>query len=166
MSEIIIREYIPEDREAVEKCSFELQQDEWIREPHYWGRPEEIVSPYIDYVLKEVSKSDGRIFVAEKDGIVVGFIVTMISQKEDSPAISLEKFGYVMDLAVLREYQGKGFGKALMLKAEDYVREKGLEWMHLDVTKGNPAHDFYLKSGYRGKSIRLEKNLFSHSQEH
>jgi ribosomal protein S18 acetylase RimI-like enzyme len=156
---ISIRKYLPEDRPAVEKCSFELQEDEYKREPDYWGKPEEIVSPYIDYVLKTVEKSDGKIFVVETGGIVAGFIVVMISEKEDSPAVSLERFGYVMDLSVLREYQGRGLGNALMEKAEEYIRSKGLEWMQLDVTKDNPALNFYLKSGYREKSTRLEKKL-------
>ncbi len=159
MPQVTIREYTFQDREAVEKCSFELQEDEYVREPHYWGKPKEIVAPYIDYVLRTVNKSDGKIFVVENGDIIVGFVVVMISEKEDSPAVSLERFGYVMDLAVLREYQGKGLGHALMSKAEEYIKTKGLEWMQLDVTKNNSALDFYLKSGYREKSIRLEKKL-------
>ena len=94
MPQVKVREYAPQDREAVEKCSFELQEDEYTREPHYWGRPQEIVTPYIDYVLKSVEKSDGKIFVVETDGVVVGFTVVMISEKEDSPAVSLERFWY------------------------------------------------------------------------
>lgn len=159
MTKITVREYAPKDRLSVERCSLELQEDEYIREPHYWGKPEEVVAPYIDYVLKEINKSDGKIFVAETDGIIAGFSVVMISEKEDSPAVSLERFGYIMDLAVLREHKGKGLGKALMANAEEFVRSRGLEWMQLDVTKNNPALDFYLKYGYQKKSIRLEKNL-------
>lgn len=159
MTETTIREYISQDRETVEKCRFELQEDEYIREPHYWKKPQESVSSYIDYVLETVNKSDGKIFVAEDSKAVVGFVVVIISGKKDSPTVSLERFGYIMDLAVLRKYQGKGLGHALMSKAEEHIKAKGLEWMQLDVTKNNPALDFYVKSGYSEKSIRLEKKL-------
>jgi ribosomal protein S18 acetylase RimI-like enzyme len=158
MSEIVIREYLSEDRPAVEQCTFELQEDEKGRQPHVWKDAQEIKSIYFDYAIKTAAESEGKIFVAEMDGKVIGYIVVLVN-KDESPALSLIKYGYVMDLAVLREYHGRGVGKALMAHAEEYIRSKGLEWMHLDVTISNPAHDFYLKSGYRDKDIRMEKKL-------
>ena len=160
MTPVLVREYKSEDREAVERCFFELQEDEYNREPHYWGKPQDVAHPYVDYVLKTIDKSDGKIFVIEEEGLVAGLVVVLISEKEDSPAVSLEQFGYVMDLVVLRKYQGKGLGSALMSRAEEYIKDKGLKWMQLDVSKGNPALDFYLRAGYKEKSTRLEKKLF------
>lgn len=158
MSQITVRECLPEDRSAFEQCTFELQEDEKVRQSHVWKDPQEIKDVYFEHVVKTAKESEGKIYVGEKDGKVVGYIV-VITNEDGSPALLLKKYGYVMDFVVLREYQGQGVGRALMAQAEEYIRSKGLEWMHLDVTVGNPAHDFYIKSGYRDKDIRMEKKL-------
>ena len=159
--QVIIREYTPEDRLAIEKCAFELQEDEKSRQPHIWKNPEEQFSrDYYEYVTKSVKEYEGKIFVAEIDGEVAGHVVVILN-KDESPAYLLQKYGYILDLVVLREYQRRGIGNRLMVKAEEFVRSLGLEWMQLDVSTGNPAHDFYTNSGYREKDVRMEKKLGS-----
>ena len=50
-------------------------------------------------------------------------------------------------------------GKELLNKAEWYTKEKGCEYISLDVTTGNPALDFYKHSGYREYSTNLKKKV-------
>lgn len=161
MSETIIREYLPEDRLAVEKCVFELQEDEYHRRPHYWAFPtEEVVRTYLDYTLEVVKKEENskKIFVAVIDSMTVGWVVAHITT-DDTPDVALKRYGYVSELTVLREYQKRGIGVALMSKVEEFVKSQGLDWMELNVSAGNKALDFYHKLGYKDDSVRMEKKL-------
>lgn len=159
MNEIRVRAYTEADYDAVERCIYELQEDEWLRDKEYWHTPEHTKGTYLEYALKSVKESEGEVLVAEVGSKVVGFAVTLLSNKEDSPSIALERFGYVMDIAVLREWQSKGAGRALMAAAEDVIKKKGIGSMYLDVSEGNKALEFYKALGYKQQSVRLRKKL-------
>lgn len=160
MSKILVREYQPGDREAVERYIFELQEDEYVRRPHFWSNPEKVRGVYLDNVFKSIDSNNSKIFVAVLEDKTVGWmIVRVVTEDEHSPDIALKSYGYIPELTVLREYKGRGVGKALLKEAEEFIKSKGLEWIELDVSEGNSALEFYLKSGYKVKSIRLEKKL-------
>lgn len=161
MSEIIIREYSPVDSSAVERCIFELQEDEYKRRPHYWASPtQEVAKTYLNYTLDAVKKEENskKIIVGVMDEVIIGWVVVHITP-DDTPDVALKKYGYVSELTVLRKFQKKGAGAALMAKAEEFIKSQGLEWMELNVSTGNQALDFYHKLGYKENSIRLEKRL-------
>ena len=153
-----IREYQPEDREAIEKCVFELQDAENKRLPHYWMSAEEATHPYYDYLVKKIIAERGQIFVAEKSERVIGFIA-VVTDKNDSPCVAIKKYAYIPDFAVLKEFQKMGVGKQLMDKAEQFARESGMKYIMLDVTYTNPAFDFYKKYGYREQGITMDKKI-------
>ena len=155
-----IREYKQEDREAVEQCIFEFQKEEYQRLPHYWEPPEKATKPYVDYLIKNLEKDSGKLFVAEMDGKVVGIVAVSIDE-EKSPCVALKKHGYISDIAVLKEYRGRGIGKELLKRAEEFTKESGFEFIHLDVTIDNPAVDFYHSQGWTDQGIRMEKKLKS-----
>ena len=49
-------------------------------------------------------------------------------------------------VAVLKDYRGNGFGRIVCEAAEEYVREKGGETLHLNSQL--PVIEFYKKLGY------------------
>ena len=55
---------------------------------------------------------------------------------------------FVDELFVRREDQGKGIGKALLCRMEEYCRENGLAGVTLLTDRRMPAADFYGKTGY------------------
>jgi ribosomal protein S18 acetylase RimI-like enzyme len=68
--------------------------------------------------------------------------------------------GYIANLAVAKEAEGKGVGKALLRAAEAWAKEKGFEFMSLFVFATNQhARAFYEKLGYDEDSLRLTKRL-------
>jgi len=67
-------------------------------------------------------------------------------------------------VAILPEYQGHGFGEALMTKMIEQCREKGIERMTLEVRESNHvAQSLYKKLGFQAGAIR--KNYYSDNQE-
>ncbi len=105
----LIREYKPEDIERIEKCIFELNQEEYDRRPEYWENPKSTIGVYVSYLLKEIDKNQGKIFVAEEKNRIVGCIIVVIN-KEESPDVKIKKNSYVTDVVVLKDYQNQGIG--------------------------------------------------------
>jgi len=161
MEKVSIREYTPVDREIVEQCIFELQEEESARQPEYWQTPEKALDDkYTDYLVKRVSRSSGKLLVAEIDGVVAGYVAVVLEDgKDSSPCVKMKRIGYIPDLVVLRKYQKQGIGKKLLDAAERYIKFQNCEYVSLDVTTGNPAFDFYKKFGYREYSTNLKKKL-------
>ena len=69
-----------------------------------------------------------------------------------------EPQGYVANLAVNGESEGKGIGKALMSAAETWTKVQGMQHLTLFVFAGNTgARTFYEKLGFAEDSLKLVK---------
>jgi len=154
----MIREYKSEDREAIERCIFEFHEGERVINPHYWVSSENIAKPYFDYLTKKTTEGDGKIFVVEIDDKVVGYVAVRI-ETEDSPRVVQKKRGYVSNIVVLKDFQGKVLGGALLKRAEEFSKENSATYIYLDVTINKPAVGFYHNQGYIEQSVYMEKKL-------
>ena len=76
--------------------------------------------------------------IAEEDGQSVGFSMAQISE------------GYVFACFVRPEFEGKGFGRALMDAVEAGLRQKGVRdaWLSTGQEPGLRAIGFYLHLGW------------------
>lgn len=159
---MIIREYKPEDREAVEKCVFQLQKEEYKLNPDYWATPEEATPKYLAYLLLNIEKKEGRLYVAEVEGVVKGFISVLVNNdtyEDNGPCIKLRRYAYVTDLIVLKSDQKRNIGRELLKAAEEYGRKIGTKYISLHVSKDNSAVEFYQKNGYLERHISMDKKL-------
>ena len=82
------------------------------------------------------------IFVAKIDEEIVGFIACDSNWDEE--------FGAIHEIAVKREYQGKGIGKRLLKTGIEYLKGKGFKYIELYVGEKNyRAISFYEKFGFK-----------------
>jgi len=89
--------------------------------------------------FREFLARNGRFCcTAEEEGHVVGSVM----------AGSDGRRGYVYHLAVAPDRQGEGLGRMLMERAEESLREAGIEKAHLFIYADNPAIDFYSRVGW------------------
>jgi ribosomal protein S18 acetylase RimI-like enzyme len=94
------------------------------------------------------------IFLAEENGQKLGFI----QLGEEKEFFSGEAHGYIANLAIAKEAEGKGVGKALMNAAEVWAKECGYRYLSLYVFGTNKhARAFYEKLGYNEDSLELTK---------
>ena len=77
-------------------------------------------------------------YTAEEDGRVVGSVMAGTDGRR----------GYVYHLAVDPGRQGEGLGRMLMERAEESLREAGIEKAHLFIYADNPAIRFYRRAGW------------------
>ena len=91
---------------------------------------------------REVLKSDPYIFIAERDGQVVGFISggTIREPLEECDA---ELFA----IYLLAEVQGKGIGTSLLMELAKRLEADGFQRMAVWVLEANASRGFYERSG-------------------
>ncbi len=102
--------------------------------------------------LKKLLKSDrDRIYVAEIDSLVVGYI-----HGEAYEVIYAPSYINVMGLAVLEEYRRNGVGKALLQTLEGYAKFCGFGGVRLNSgEQRTQAHKFYESLGYDGNKMQI-----------
>jgi ribosomal protein S18 acetylase RimI-like enzyme len=108
----------------------------------------------IETIGKDTEKS--MVWVAEVDGVVVGFLAYELNVKE--------KNGEVQLLAVHPEYQNRGIGTELNKYALKKMKERGMKLAKKAETGGDPSHAparrSYQKAGYTGLPlVRYFKDL-------
>ena len=86
---------------------------------------------------KYVDSENRIVFFAYREGEVVGQIIL----KEN-----WNKYGFIEDIRIKTQYKGCGIGKALMDKAKDWVTEKGLGGLTLELKTSTLMLAYFTKS--------------------
>ena len=84
--------------------------------------------------------------VAEEENIPLGFAGFSLTEKE-SQVYKLHK------LYILPSQQGTGAGKKFIEHISTLAKNKGGKILELNVNRGNPAHNFYRKTGFEVHQI-------------
>ena len=94
--------------------------------------------------IAALDRSHARLFVAEIDGGVVGFVEPQVYE-----AVYFAPLVNILGLAVREACRGLGIGKALMDAAENWAKEIGATGVRLNsgASRTN-AHAFYRHIGY------------------
>lgn len=98
-----------------------------------------------------------EIFVAEEEtGELLGFLEV----KPHKDNLSGIEQGYIVAIAVSPQGEGKGIGKALMTKAEEWSSQKGYRQLILNVFLNNDrAVNFYKHLNYEIEVVKMVKEL-------
>lgn len=126
--------------------------------PPPWREPAAMTPTDLDAISKALQSQsdDPAIYVAEREGRVVGFI--HLTSLEDY--YRRRRHGHIGDIVVAEGEEGRGIATALMAKAEEWCRAQGYDWLSLSVFEQNErAERLYRKLGFRRDVIRLLKPL-------
>ena len=149
----------PNDLPAVRMCVIELQEHERALDPRVPPGPA-IADAYLDGLFLRCDRLEGRLFVAEADGQVVGYVSVLAACRSDAPDDDSAPYAYVEDLVVLPNHRGRGLGRALLGRAEAYAASRGRSTVRLRVKGGNgTARGFYARGGFAEYEVELEKRL-------
>ncbi len=116
---------------------------------------------YLKKTMDEVNKYEGKIFLAIENEKVIGLIVGLINNEEESTYdFKAPKRGRVTELVVSKECRSNGIGKQLLDKMEKYFKEVGCKGVLIDVFAYNEnAQKFYYKNGYFNRNIEVMKKI-------
>lgn len=142
MSEVSIREAVPEDAQTI--LDFIVGLAEFEHEPR------SIVEATVESIRRD-GFGDKRMFetlIAERNDTPVGMALFFphYSTWTGTPALYLE------DLFVIPEARGTGAGFALMQALAEIANERGWKRLDLSVLDWNPARSFYHQLGMEHES--------------
>jgi len=104
--------------------------------------------PYMYMTLYELNED--TFFVADHHGVVVGFVVGILSVDEQG------MYGRVFSIAVREAYQGLGIGTQLMKSVIDVFHRKKIKNIVLEVRRHNiRAIRFYQRLGFVVTGIEI-----------
>lgn len=107
-----------------------------------------------------VDAVDVAIWVAERNGRVVGLAEVYLREDEENTAAVVRRYGYLQSLVVTRPLRGQGIGVQLLDAAEAWSREQGAAEHRLktwEYAQGPLA--FYEHQGYRTLRRTLVRQL-------
>ncbi len=158
MSEPTVRKYRRRDRAAIMRIteeSFEgfcldshMEEKFGLIASTTW---QERKRDGIDYDLR---RHPEHAFVAELDDRAVGYVCTRIYREHS--------MGHVANMAVARDYQGRGVGKALMRRALEHFRECGMHYARVETLEQNyKGRKLYPAFGFKevGRQVYFLREL-------
>lgn len=111
----------------------------------------------VKFRLEHLDKNREVVFVAENNGVVVGFV-----HAETYNTLYFSSMVNVQGLAVDSEFRDMGYGKKLMFTVENWARSRGISFVRLNSGgERGTAHKFYRAIGYNNEKeqIRFMKNI-------
>src|SRR5262249_38582494 len=147
------------DTSALHDCFIELQNSERQLDP---GKPEgsTIVETYLSWMFAHCRDWDGRVFVAEVAGQVIGFVCVWARVQPDEPDENPAEYALVSDLVVSAAYRRRGIGSQLLSAAEGFAGAQGALSLRIGVSAGNAAaRRLYELVGFQEYRVELAKRL-------
>lgn len=111
---------------------------------------------HLTKALQDDDKNDAMFIAEDKQNNSLGFV--RVNMQEDY--FTGEQHAHVNDIVVTAEAEGKGAGKLLLAKADEWAKEKNARWITLNVFDKNfRARKVYEKAGYKIEWIKYLKVL-------
>ena len=105
----------------------------------------------VEKKINSLDENREQVFVACKDGTVAGYI-----HVEKYDILYFETMCNVLGLAVKKDFQKMGIGKALVLAGENWAKENGINYMRVNSGISRvAAHKFYQHLGYKSEKEQL-----------
>ena len=116
----------------------------------------------LEYDLKEVSKFNGKCYLAIENNKAIGLIMGLIREWSDEDYLDYKcpKTGKITELIVSKNTRSSGIGRALIMKMEEYLKSVGCSYITIEVFAYNEnAKAFYEKGGYHTRMHDLIKKV-------
>jgi len=127
--------------------------------PHIFKKTDDPVRK-LDYFTGLISDENAGLFVAETEGIIVGFVHALVKDAPDIPIFVPRYFTVVDNIVVKPGFQNHGIGELLMDKMQVWSIAKGATSIELNVYEFNSnAISFYARCGYKTLSRKMNKKM-------
>jgi GNAT superfamily N-acetyltransferase len=147
---VTIRPFAEADQPFLRRVAGRLYPDDAAA-----ARDPEQFRAYFDQLAAGEAMPEGDLFVAVDDA---DRPLGMVAVGADRDYFTQHPRAYVHILVVDDAVEGRGIGRALMGRAEDWAREHGMKEVVLDVFANNRgAIAFYERCGYAVDHLRMAK---------
>lgn len=162
---ISIREYTKQDKKQLVQLFDEFAQHFVDIDPIKRCLNNEGTAEYFyHHMIEETFKHEGKIYIAEKNTNILGFIAGIIKNipddKESQFTCIPSRAGRVIELFVTHKARGLGIGHLLMENIESYFKKEKCDVIQIEVFGPNvDAQKFYESHGYGVRNLDLIKKL-------
>jgi ribosomal protein S18 acetylase RimI-like enzyme len=116
---------------------------------------EELATRELDLLARSGPHTEGMLILTAEnaDGERIGLVWVALNRSRRGSA-------WIYDIQINPEYQGRGYGRALLRAAEEQARQQGCGDIGLHVFGANTvARNLYESAGYEATSILMRKSL-------
>lgn len=151
-----IRPIVRGDIDQIPRISGQVHHSLKSQRSRFFGEIREFSKSEDFYIRVLKKRKSQEIFVAEvPNGEIVGYVYVIIEKRPDDltsiPYVSIE------EIAVDKEYQNRGVGKALMDKAREWVQGRNIKIIQLATWEFNKnARRFFESLGYKTIMRKME----------
>jgi len=112
---------------------------------------------FIHIITVQVDRKEDASFVAEFNGRVVGYMISIVI----SGGFGIKKSTWISNMGVTPKFMGQGIGESLARKIFEFSREKGIKDIYTSVRWDSPdLLSFFKTLGFdRSNFINLRKVL-------
>ena len=144
MEDALIRKLKAKDAEDISKIYASITQTP-------------VKDDFIYIIEEQVNRKEDASFVAEFDGSVVGYMISIVI----SGGFGIKKSTWISNMGVNPKFMGQGIGESLAKKIFDFSREKGIKDIYTSVRWDSPdLLSFFKTLGFdRSNFINLRKLL-------
>ncbi|RLE02930.1 MAG: GNAT family N-acetyltransferase [Bacteroidetes bacterium] len=144
MDDILIRKLRTEDAEDISNIYAAITQTP-------------VKDDFIHIITVQVDRKEDASFVAEFNGRVVGYMISIVI----SGGFGIKKSTWISNMGVTPKFMGQGIGESLARKIFEFSREKGIKDIYTSVRWDSPdLLSFFKTLGFdRSNFINLRKVL-------
>jgi ribosomal protein S18 acetylase RimI-like enzyme len=143
MSEVQVRAFKMADEDGVLALAREEMRRLEKMDPRLQLSPD-AGDRYTVYLRDRLRELDSAVFVAERDGAVVGLGIATIRRQRTLFAV--QRYGYVSDLIVAPDARRSGIGRLLFERIGVWLRSHGIQVVRLHVAECNETGRAFWKS--------------------
>jgi len=144
VEDVLIRKLRSEDAEDISRIYAAITQTP-------------VKDDFIHIIEEQVNRDEDASFVAELNGRVVGYMISIVI----SGGFGIKKSTWIANMGVNPKFMGQGIGENLAKKIFDFSREKGIKDVYTSVRWDSPdLLSFFKTLGFdRSNFINLRKIL-------
>ena len=159
MPEIIVRRAVEGDLPALGRMGAELMRLHFTFDPLRFMNPgADPESGYSWFLGTQIHGDDVAIFVAELDGVAVGYVYAGLEPQSWKEL--REAAGFVHDVVVLDHARRAGVATALMEAAMAWLKSRGAPRVMLGTAEANhAAQELFARLGFRRTMVEMTKEL-------
>lgn len=110
--------------------------------------------------MEEIKEHQGKMYLASIDNKIIGLIIGIIIEAEDSYDFKAPKGGRITELIVSKNCRTKGIGQKLLNKMEDYFKSVGCKRILIELFEYNEiGKNFYNKNDYFNRCRDIMKKI-------
>jgi GNAT superfamily N-acetyltransferase len=137
--------------------------NDFVQELHLGKRPDHFrptqSAELATWYRSLLEKSTTRIWIAEEDGLPVGYVVAIFREASENPFARARRWCEIDQVAVDRSRRRRGIARALILNAASWAKAEGIP--HIEAASwsfNDGAHEMFRRLGFVPKTTRFEFN--------